>query len=661
MALIDELNRVKFISEDFATYRSEANLFFQTNYPADFNNLIATDLGNALMDQLAFAMQSISFMVNRRSTELFLATARLNSSITKLARMLGYAIAPAFPANCELTITFPDAPFPSPISIPTGFQFLGPGTIIYEYANSVPAVLNIGQTSLTIPIREGTTTRVSFSSDGTANQTFNIFGIPSNNFLYSDQMLLTVDGVAWTRLDLLKFQATNTFEVTFTGNPPQLLFGDGIVGNIPPLNASIVLIYRAGQGLVGTIGGNQISDPVTPLVINGVTINMTFENTVAESGGDPEAIEHVKAFASSFFRTQNAAVVKQDYDTIAQLQAGVALADAQIIRGIDNDITIQTEFALIALGTEILNEAVSGMAAAGVTGQSFLGVAGVTGLFISGTDLLGVSGQSGLGVSGLQYLSTDVSGNVTGISQLFPYSLIGVSGTGGLAVTGVSGLLITGPMGSASGSLSVSGEAFLGVSGQSILVPLGVSGTQIIQDATSGLAAYLSQSFSDTSQANQVQVIVLAVDLNNRYISPTLSTLTDVQSTLQGLADAVVTVVAVDGISRVIDVDILIELGISQTAVQTDVETLAMESLIASTQPLGLLVRRSAGISLYKSDIQTAIENATSPGDIIFMNIIIQGPTQFLDSRGNFIIGVQEIIQNGTITVNTIKRFSTTT
>lgn len=651
MALTDELNRVKFIAEDFATYRSEADNFFQTNYPAAFNNLIATDLGNALMDQLAFAMQALSFMINRRSSELYLATARITSSITKLARMLGYPIAPAFPAVCNITISFPDGPFPTTITIPTGFQFQGPGSIIYEYANSVPAVLNVGQTSLTLPIREGVTQRISFTSDGNTNQQFSIFGVPDGQYLYSDQMIVAVDGVSWSRLDLLKFQATNTFEVLFTDAPPKLLFGDGIVGNVPPQNSSIVLAFRSGLGLAGTIGQNQFTGPVTPLVINGTTINMDLTNTNALAGGNPESIEHVKAFASSFFRTQNAAVVKTDYDTIAQLQPGVALADAQIIRGIDNDVTIQAELNAIAVGEAIIFDAVTGMAAAGVTGQSTLGISGVSGLFIGGIEGLGVSGQILLGVSGIQFLGSDVSGNVTGISYL------GVSGTPGLGVIGQSGLIITGTGGSVSGTLSVSGIDLLGVSGQANLVATGVSGLGIIEDAVSGLAAYLSQAFSDTSKSNQVQVIVLGVDVNNRYISPTNTVLTQVQSTLQDLADAVVTVVAVDGISKVVSADILIELGISQTAVQSDVETAALQSLISTAQPYGLLVRRGTGISLYKSEIQDAIKNATTSGDIIFMNINILSPSNLLDARGNLIIGVQQVIQNGNVNVVTLKRF----
>src|SRR5208282_1071087 len=112
---VTEVNRVQFISEDFQTYRDEADAFFAANYPTQFNNTIATDLGNALMDQLAYAMQSLAFMVNRRASELYLETALLNSSIVKLAQMLGYSISPAAPGTTDLTINFTGAPYSFPV------------------------------------------------------------------------------------------------------------------------------------------------------------------------------------------------------------------------------------------------------------------------------------------------------------------------------------------------------------------------------------------------------------------------------------------------------------------------------------------------------------------------------------------------------------------
>lgn len=662
MAVSDEINRVRFVAEDFQTYVNEARTFYQTNFPADFNNLIATDMGNALIDQNAFAMQALAFMVNRRASELFLSTARLTSSITKLARMLGYPIASAAPAVTSLNITLSKGPYPYPVVIPVGFQFKGPGSIVYEYSGASAFVIPVGITQVQIPIKEGQTRRVNFVSNGTENQSFNILGIPSTQFIYSDDLSVTVDGSLWTREDLIQYSSSNIYEVLFTESPPQLNFGDGIAGNVPPQSSQVVLTFRFGFGSAGSVGQNQISSVVTNLVINGVTIPMTFTNLVSDVGSDPEDIRHVRSFASSFFRTQNAAVIKQDYDTIAQLQAGVALADAQIIRGIDNDVIIQESFAAIQVGEAILLSAVSGIQSVSVSGIGSLGVSGTSSLSVSGTSSLGVSGTGSLfvgnvpslGVSGTQFLGSDVSGNVTGIGFL------GVSGTtglfiGGIPQLGVSGLSALGVTNQS--ALGVSGIPSLGIAGQAGLVETGLSGVAVINDAVSGLAAYLSQAFCDTSQANQVQVIVLSADSNNRYISPPLSTLEDVQSTLRSLCDAVVTVNAVDGTAKLVNVDINVDLGISQTAVVSDVNQTTLNALISTTEPLGLLVKRSAGNSLYVSDIENAIQAANNAGDLRYINVTIVGPSQYLDSAGNMVIGKQQIIQNGTVNVTCKQRF----
>lgn len=633
MALVDELNRVKFISEDFQTYRDEADAFFQANYPSAFNNVIATDLGNALMDQLAFAMQSLAFMVNRRASELFLETAKLNSSIVKLAQMLGYPIHPGSPGAANLTINFPDAPYSFPVPIPgtpNPFQFQGPGDTVYEYRQPVSAILAPGQTQITIPIKEGQTRRLAFTSDGSANQQFSITGIPTGQFLYEDNLVVTVDGVEWTRSDLLKFEATNIYSILFTDNPPKLRFGDGILGNIPPEGSQIVISYVFGKGLAGSIGQDQISASVSPLVIGGQSISMTFTNTVGDVGSDPEDIRHVQAFASSFFRTQNAAVIKSDYDTIAQLQSGVAIADAQIIRGIANDIILQGYFTNFNLASSLLLDAAAKIEAAGVSGISSLGVSGVGGLFVGGTGSLGVSGTQFLGWNGSAVTGTQ---------------FLGVSGTPLLFVGGESGL-------------GVSGIAALGVSGQAAIFEEAVSGTGLITTSVSGIEEHLSEVLSDTSEGNKVQVIVLGVDSNNKYIAPPQAVLDSVQNALRPLADAVVTVYAVDGSSRIVTCDIDIGLGISLTAVATDVISRSLNALINTTSPFGLLVRRSVGDSLYKSQIQDAITAANLAGDLKYINVKIKTPVGLIDASGNLIVGLQQVIQNGNINVFIDKRFT---
>ncbi|MBK9390485.1 MAG: hypothetical protein IPN68_09925 [Bacteroidetes bacterium] len=645
MALSDEINKVKYVAEDFSTYRTQADEFFQNNYPEDFNNLINTDLGNALMDQLAFAMGSLSFTINRRASELFLTTARLNKSIVKLARMLGYPIKSAAPASVDAVLKF-TTPTVSAITINTGFQFQGPGEIVYEYRSEDSFVIPVGTSEITIPLKEGRSGIVVFTSDGSENQQFSILGIPDGQFLYADSFKVTVDAIEWERLDLIRYESANTYEVLFVDAPPRLRFGDGIAGKIPPTNSQIIVSYAYGFGGDGAIGSNQIAGPIQPLAINGVAVEFTVENPVAVVGEDPEDIRHVRAFASSFFRTQNAAVIKPDYDTIAQLRPGVAVADAQIMRGVSGDLTIQSYFDQLKLSADLIDDAAAQIFISGVSGIPSLGVSGADALFIDGISDLSVGNTGLLGVSGTEFLGVGVSGNVTGIEFL------GVAGIPSLEVVGESGLIIGGQA-----SLGVSGISSLGISGIDTLESQADLAVQSAYDGVSGLNLYLSQVFSDTSKANNVQIVVLSVDGNNKYIPPSSLVLSDVETYVQNIADAVVTVQAVDGSSNIVTADIEVELGITPTAVESDVIQNAQLAITRTVDPFGLLVRRPVGQHLYLSDIKDALREVLPLSEVRFINVKILNNLDLLDSDGNLIIAKQQVIQNGLTDVKVIKRF----
>lgn len=638
MAVSNEINRVKFIAEDFDTYRQEALDFYQNKYPDDFNDLIATNMGNAIVDQLAFAMQALTFTVNRKASEYFFETARLNKSITKLSRMLGYPIRPASPAQVTATINFPEAPYSFPVTIPIGFKFQGPGDVIYEYRGLNPLVLLVGQTSLTTTLVEGQTRTQIFKSTGLPNQQFNLVGIPSDQYLYSSGMSLTVDGVTWDRIDIIKYQGSNTYEVLFTDAPPKLRFGDGIAGNVPLENAEIFIKFVYGRGRAGAIGTNQIDGPVETLSINGNEILMEVTNDVSLVGENPEDIRSVKAFASAFFRTQNAAVIKEDYDTIAMLESGVALADAQNIRGVSGDLTIISAFAGIHAGENVVSGAALAIENTGVSGLQLIGTSGLGYLGVSGMGGLYVGGIPSLGVSGINLLGVDVSGNITGLNFL------GVSGSSALTVEGQTGVGVSGVS-----YVGVSGVDFAGVSGQSLILDDALSGIAMIENSVSGLNTYLSNILSDTSKSNHIQVVLLSVDSNNRYVSPTSLLMTTVEAKLQGMADAVVTVNVVDGSPNIVYADMYIEIGISDTAVEADVLQKSYDALAKADNPSGLLIRRTAGVNLYKSDVYNAVRDANDSVDIRFINVTLTGPLSQINAEGNLIIKKQQVIQDGNI------------
>jgi len=234
---------------------------------------------------------------------LYLDTAKLPNNIVKLARSQGKPIDPANPSTTDITAVFPNAPYSFPVPIPPKFQFQGPGDTIFEYRGTSDLILAAGQTSILIPVKEGQSRQLSFISDGSENQHFDIIGISTDQFLYSDGMTLTVDGALWERKDIIKFESTDSYEIFFATAPPSLRFGDGVAGNIPPVNSEINLEFVFGKGADGAIASNQISGAISALVVGGQVIAMDLTNTSSTPGENPESIQSVKSSASVFFRT----------------------------------------------------------------------------------------------------------------------------------------------------------------------------------------------------------------------------------------------------------------------------------------------------------------------------------------------------------------------
>lgn len=658
------VNRAQFISEDFSTYRDEADEFFRSNYPEAYNNLIATDLGNALMDQLAYAMQSLAFMVNRKASELYLDTARLNSSVTKIAKMLGYQISTAHPATCDATITL-SRDWPFEIQIPIGFQFRATGDVVYEFRGDNPYIIPSGVTTFSIPLKEGRTKRLVFTSDGSENQQFSIYGIPTSEYMYSDDLILTVNGTEWIQSSPIRFENQNYFEVLYTDSPPKLRFGDGIAGNIPSATSQIVLKFIYGKGLKGAIGSNQISGPVTPLVINGETVEMSISNTVANAGRDPEDIRSVRSLASTFFRSQAAAVIKADYDDIAKQISGVVLADAQTIRGVDLDLTLSGHFSSLgSLAVSIPGALVAKEAS--MAAAIDLAITAATQNVTTEDQQQEVSDAVASFSSSLSSISTNVDALASVIQAMSssPEKTEAIDLLNNISDQQASLTAAIDDLSSNLDSLitnEIDRDDLISKLNSAKTVALTFSESvdpQIadLNSTRSEMSDYLSYILSDTSKSNHVQVIILSVNNNNRYVAPSSATISEVEAKLKSIADAAVTISVVDGSSRIVPVDVTVNMGISQSAIKEDVEALATQALLSTSAPYGLLVRREPGKSLYRSEIQEAILAANNDGDIVFLNINITAPSNQLDSAGNLIIDPQQVIQDGTIAVRATKR-----
>jgi len=373
------INRVRFISYDFDSHVDDLRARLQVKFAAYYNDFALASLGMMLLDLIAFGLDSLSFYLDRRATEVYLETARTRRAVSRICRQLGYKMGGAVASSTDLTVSVAVAKTFT-VEITEGLQFQGPNDLIFEAGKAVefsPAEQTAG-TSKLIPVYEGETTTETFTSDGTANQVFELSRVPDERYVASGSVEVKVDGASWDEEDFLTFDETDQYEVGYNDDPPTLRFGDGSAGNIPATNASIEVTYVATAGKAGIVAKDTIQDVVTPLVVVGETVDLTINNGAKSSGGDDlESIDRAKAFAGRVFNSRRVAVTGEDYDALAGSYADpvygrVAVAKAISSRSAATDLVLQDAILEITSALEGATDIIRGEITAATTATTGL-------------------------------------------------------------------------------------------------------------------------------------------------------------------------------------------------------------------------------------------------------------------------------------------------
>ena len=373
------LNRVQYGGLDFDTYNDDLRARLQVLYGKDFNDFAVSSLGTMLLDLTAFGLDALSFYLDRRASDSYLATARTRKSVAKLARQLGYKMGGAVASSVDVEISVINV-YVFNVVIPKGFQLKGPDNLIFEVAEATtftPSEQGLGKTK-PLPCYEGETITETFVSDGTSSQAFQLRRVPTNKFVVEGAVVGKVDGAEWEVVDLIQYGATDQFEVGFNDDPPTVRFGDGVSGNIPKSGATIEVAYVASRGKSGQVAANTITAVVIPLVVGFTNISLSITNAEGSVGGDDrEAMSSAKAFAPQVFKSREVAVVGGDYEALAGRYADplfgrVAVAKAISARSSASDLTVQNYLQDIVDGLTILNTELSAQVAAIIAAEDLL-------------------------------------------------------------------------------------------------------------------------------------------------------------------------------------------------------------------------------------------------------------------------------------------------
>lgn len=773
-----ELNKVNFVDQDFATAVTQVRNFLDTNFPDEFNDYVASNLGLALIEIIAYAEQNMLWYLNRKVNDLYFPTAVTPRSISKIARMLGYKSIPATAAKTTLDITLSAAPYVFPVQISLGFQFQGPNNQIWEYRGTVPVTVSPGDVSVSgVEVTQGETVTSNFVSDGTNNQFLELLAVPDGKFVEGESVVVAVNGEEWTEQPVIPFSTENNYETNLLTFPPIVRFGDSVQGNVPPLGAGIEVTFAITDGFRGRIVSNSITDPVIGLIAQFEDIPMDIAQVSGSVGGDdPEDIRSITVNAPLFQRTQNRAITKGDYDFLSNQYVNVARADAQIIRSISGDFTVSAlldsilarvivvsdgvtqeisgyEDSLVssvdAINEAVIDYSVSSKAIIEPFITSISGktdnicvlvnttidtmMADITPFYDAAASDLGDVDDESLALIeqietvidiknvSINVLLDDIETAAAGLATeatidalvaTIRAKLVELKSEASSTAT-VTNTAINVATGSTQTNIdsiisevvALSGEIETAVAADKACIAsdlgqicLGVSAAASgFEDATTGyvaqinsdleninnvflvqtsglvesvcgditaLSGHLDENLSDSCRANEVQVKVLSKDAARKYVNPLTSTKDGLAAELEGKKDITHTISVVDGLSDVIDAVVKIQVKVDENAVEEDVVAGIFDALAKNdVAPLGILVEREFNKPLYIWEIDGAVRETVENAEtsINFLNITIEGPAQYLDSDGNLISPTGTVIQVGSVTVEALPRFVSST
>lgn len=316
---------------DFDTIKTNLKTYLQSQ--SEFSDYDFEGAGfSVLIDILAYNTHYNAYLANMLANEMFLDSAVKRSSVTSIAKHLGYTPRSATGARATINIAVVN-----PTGLPASLTLERYSTfsttisgVPYNFLTTEPHTIQPvdGTYNFTnINVKEGRLLDYSYTvvTPGPDEK----YEIP-NQAADTSTMLVTVQNSTTDTTITTFTQATDLTEISSTSpvyfleeNPLgnfQIYFGDGILGKKLSTGNIIKIQYLATSGSIANVSGT-ISQSFTSGGTIGGSSNIVV-TTVANStgGGEKESISSIKFNAPRFNLTKNRAVTKADYSSIIKAQ-----------------------------------------------------------------------------------------------------------------------------------------------------------------------------------------------------------------------------------------------------------------------------------------------------------------------------------------------------
>jgi len=336
------MTRRLFAGKDFTTAVAEVKSRLTRKFPEiqlDFTN----DLTALIVEVIAYFSENVNFFQDLQGAETYSETAQQARSVQRISGFSAYNPPGAVPASGEVSVSLQDV-LVNTVQIQEGQGFTASNGLSYEAAEEV--LFSPGETGpKTVPLSQVETRSVTFRSDGTRFQRFQL-DVREGEYLAFRSLEVLVDNEEWAESDAFLDTDTDVFRVSYIGDPIELEFGDGAVGAVPPDGAEIAVTYRVTAGIDGAIPEpGRITAASPGLVAGGESVSITIDETtgVMSGGREPESPVVVKTKIPLAEHSDGAVVTPPDFTGLVTrfrdpTFGAIAAATAVVATAIENDL-----------------------------------------------------------------------------------------------------------------------------------------------------------------------------------------------------------------------------------------------------------------------------------------------------------------------------------
>lgn len=264
--------------------------------------------GNLILSAIAGGVAYNQTAVVRAAQETMLDTARLPNSIFAIARMLGVRLLRKKSAAVRVTLNNSNL---NAIHVIPPFTQWSVGRA--KFFNRDQIVFNEGQAQQTnVVLYQGTVMEETFTSNGKIHQRYEV-GLA--NFTTSDEDLeCFVDGEPWVNVQdgLWRYPKQKVYiDLTTAKGAAEIIFGNGVYGDVPPQGAEMKFVYARTDGAAGAFPTIGLSVKcLTNASITGIT------TTASLGGGDERDHEFYRVNAPTLFSGRGKAVTREQYKSL---------------------------------------------------------------------------------------------------------------------------------------------------------------------------------------------------------------------------------------------------------------------------------------------------------------------------------------------------------